>query len=106
VTGNDNISHLSMLRDRPACGKRRESRWIFWSPEASFGSPVMRTYQPLAHILVAAVYFALGKTASLVTVFLWVRYLAVVLLPAGFFAAARLSELPPLTAAASALLAP
>jgi hypothetical protein len=47
------------------------------------------------------VYFMLGKTVSLVTVFGWMRYLWVVLLPAGFFAAARLLELPPLTAAAS-----
>ena len=51
-------------------------------------------------------YFALGKTVSLVTVFVWIRYLSVVLLPAGFFAAALLLELPPLTAAASAMLAP
>jgi hypothetical protein len=66
----------------------------------------MRTYQPLAHALVALVYFALGKTVSLVTAFVWIRYLSVVLLPAGFFAAALLLELSPLTAAASAMLAP
>jgi hypothetical protein len=51
-------------------------------------------------------YFGLGKTVSLLTVFVWIRYLSIVLLPAGFFAAALLLELPPLTAAAAAILAP
>ena len=66
----------------------------------------MRTYQPLAHLLVAAVYFALGKSVSLLTVFLWVRFLAIVLLPAAFFGCVRLLGFPPLTAAAAAVLAP
>ena len=66
----------------------------------------MRTYQPLAHGLAAFVYFGLGKSVSLMTVFLWVRYLSVVLLPLGFYACARMFELSPLTAAASAALAP
>jgi len=48
-----------------------------WSPEWVFGFPMLRVYQPLAHLLVAVVYFALGKTVSLVTVFVWVRLLAV-----------------------------
>ena len=106
VTGNDNVSHLSLLKGMVRAIENGENPLDFWSPEVSFGSAPMRTYQPLSHALVALVYFALGKTVSLVTVFLWIRYLAVVLLPAGFFAAALLLELPPLTAAASAILAP
>src|ERR1039458_7034151 len=106
MTGNDNISHLALLKGMVHAVETGQNPLDFWSPEASFGSPVMRTYQPLAHVLVTLVYFALGKTVSLVTVFAWVRYLSLVLLPAGFFAAARLLELSPLTAAASALLAP
>ena len=51
-------------------------------------------------------YFALGKSVGLMTVFVWVRFLSVVLLPLSFFAAARLMGLRPLTAAAAALLAP
>jgi hypothetical protein len=106
VAVNDNISHLSLLKGMVRAVENGENPLDFWSPEASFGSPVMRTYQPLAHILVVVCYFALGKTVSLVTVFVWIRYLSVVLLPAGFFAASRLLGFPPLIAAAAALLAP
>ena len=53
-----------------------------------------------------AVYFALGKTVALPVVFLWIRYLAIVLLPAGIFAGARMLGLRPYTAAAAAVLAP
>lgn len=106
VTGNDNISHLSLLKGMVRAVETGQNPLDFWSPEASLGSPILRTYQPLAHALVALIYFALGKTVSLTTVFLWVRYLSIVLLPAGFFAAARLMGFSPLTAAASALLAP
>jgi hypothetical protein len=106
VTGNDNVSHVSLLKGMVRAVENGENPLDFWSPEVSFGSAPIRTYQPLAHALVALAYFALGKTVSLLTVFLWVRHLAIVLLPAGFFAAARLLELPPLTAAAAALLSP
>ena len=77
-----------------------------WSAEWSFGYPVLRTYQPLAHLLVVALYFAFGKTISLMTLFLWVRFLSVALLPASFFVSARWLGLSRLTAAAAAVLAP
>src|SRR5262249_30879600 len=78
----------------------------FWSPEWSLGYPVLRTYQPLAHMLVAAVYFALAKTIPLMTVFVWIRFLSVVLLPISFFVAARRMDFSPSVAAAAAVLAP
>ena len=106
LTGNDNISHLALIKGMVRAVENGENPLDFWSPEVSFGSAPIRTYQPLAHALVTLVYFALGKTVSLVTVFVWIRYLSVVLLPAGFFAAARLLELSPLTAAAAATFAP
>src|SRR5262249_27888808 len=61
---------------------------------------------PLAHLLVAAIYFLFGKTISLMTVFVWVRFLAVILLPLSFYAAARLFELSEPAALAAAVLAP
>jgi Bacterial membrane protein YfhO len=106
VTGNDNVSHLALLKGMVRAIESGENPLDFWSPESSFGSAPIRTYQPLAHVLVAMLYFVLGKTVSLTTVFVWVRFLSVVLLPAGFFAAALLLELPPLTAAAAAMLSP
>ena len=106
VTGSDNISHWSLIQGMARAAETGGNPLDFWSPEESYGAATMRTYQPLAHALVVLLYFALGKTLPLITVFLWVRYLAIVLLPAGFFVAARLMELPPRTAAVAAALAP
>ncbi len=106
ITGNDNVSHLALVKGMVRAVENGQNPLDFWSPEVSFGSAPIRTYQPLAHALVVLAYFGLGKSVSLLTVFVWVRYLSIVLLPAGFFAAARLMEFPPLTAAAAAMLAP
>jgi len=40
------------------------------------------------------------------TLFLWAKYLSMILLPVSFYVAARWLALPPLTAAAAALLSP
>jgi hypothetical protein len=103
---NDSNLHVSLVKGMVRAAERGENPLDFWSGGVSYGSAPIRTYQPLAHLAVTAVYFGLGKSVPLETVFLWVRYLAVVLLPAGFFGAALLLELPPLAAAASAVLAP
>jgi len=103
---NDNVYHFTLAERMVQAVERGENPLDCWSPEWSLGYPVLRIYQPLAHMLVVAVYFALGKAASLMTVFVWVRFLSQVLLPLSFFAAVRWMGLPPLTAAASAILAP
>jgi hypothetical protein len=106
VSRNDNVSHFTLLEGMVQAAEQGENPLDFWSPETAFGFSIFRSYQPLAHGIVTLVYFALGKTVSLMTVFLCVRYLAIVLLPLSFFAMARLVGLPPLTAAAAALLSP
>lgn len=106
LMANDSNLHFSLVKGMVQAVENGENPLDFWSPGVSFGSAPIRTYQPLAHAATTLVYFLFGKTVSLVTVFLWMRFLCVVLLPAGFFAAARMLELPPLTAAASAILAP
>jgi hypothetical protein len=103
---NDNVLHFTLVERMVQAVGRGENPLDCWSPEWSLGYPVARTYQPLAHATVALTYFALGKTVPLMTVFVWIRFLSVALLPATFFAAARLMELPPVTAAAAAALAP
>jgi hypothetical protein len=103
---NDNVFHFTLVERVVQAVERGENPLDCWSPEWSLGYPVLRTYQPLAHLLVAFVYFALGKSVGLMTVFTWVRFLSVALLPLSFFASARLMGLRPLTAAAAALLAP
>ena len=103
---NDNVSHFRYAAGMAAALERGNNPLDFWSPEWSLGFPMVRLYQPLAHLLVVLAYFALGKTVTLMTVFVWIRFLSVVLLPLSFFAMARSFELPPLTAAAAAMLAP
>ena len=103
---NDNVLHFTLVERMVQAVERGENPLDCWSPEWSLGYPVLRTYQPLSHALVALIYFALGKSVGLMTVFVWVRFLSVVLLPLSFFAAARLMGLRPLTAAAAAILAP
>ena len=103
---NDNVSHFAMVERMVQAAERGENPLDCWSPEWSFGYPMLRVYQTLPHAMVAVAYFLLGKTVPLMTVFVWVRFLAVVLLPLSFFGAARLLELGPPVGAAAALLAP
>jgi len=103
---NDNVFHYALVERVVQAVEHGENPLDCWSPEWSLGYPVLRTYQPLAHALVALAYFALGKSIGLMTIFVWARYLSVVLLPLSFFAAARLMGLRPITAAAAAILAP
>jgi hypothetical protein len=103
---NDNVFHFTLVERMVQAMERGENPLDCWSPEWEFGYPVLRTYQPLAHVLVALVYFALGKSVGLMTVFVWVRYLALALLPLSFFAAARLMGMARWPALAAALLAP
>jgi hypothetical protein len=103
---NDNVFHYSLIQGMAKAVERGANPLDFWSPEWSLGYPVFRTYQPVAHALVVLAYFALGKTVSLMTLFVWIRFLSVALLPLTFFAAGRLVRLTPLEAAAAALLAP
>ncbi|MBV8208350.1 MAG: hypothetical protein JO041_16315 [Acidobacteria bacterium] len=103
---NDNVFHYTLIERIVQAVHDGENPLDCWSAEWSFGFPVLRIYQPFAHLLVAAAYFASGKYLTLMTVFAWIRFLAVVLLPLTFFAAARLLGFSPLVAAAAAVLAP
>lgn len=103
---NDNVSHFAMIERIVQTVERGGNPLDTWSPEWTFGFPMLRVYQLLAHLLVAALYFVFGKTLSLMTVFVWVRFLAVVLLPLSFYAAARLLELPLAAALAAAVMSP
>jgi hypothetical protein len=103
---NDNVFHFALVQDMVDALEHGGNPLDFWAPEWSFGYPVLRTYQPLAHAVVVLVYFAFGKSVSLQTVFVWVRFLSVLLLPFTFFVTARLLALGWLEAAAASLLAP
>ncbi len=106
MESNDNALHLPLAVEMAQAAAQGLNPLDFWEPISSFGYPVVRVYQPLAHFLVTAIYFGAGKTFSVESVFVAARYLAIVLLPLSFFAAALLIEFPPLTAASAAVLAP
>lgn len=103
---NDNVFHFPLVADMVRQIEQGHNPFDFWTPEWCLGYPVLRTYQPLGHLIVAGAYFALFKSVSLMTVFVWVRYLSVALLPLTFFVTARLLSLSWLTSAAAAMLAP
>ncbi|HJZ97371.1 MAG TPA: hypothetical protein VKE70_12755, partial [Candidatus Solibacter sp.] len=103
---NDNVSHFAMIERIVQTVEHGGNPLDTWSPEWVCGFPMLRDYQTLAHLLTAAVYLALGKSVSVMTVFVWVRFLAVVLLPLSFYAAARLMELPRTVALAAAAMSP
>src|SRR5690242_647301 len=66
---NDNIFHLGLIERIVHSIESGSNPLDSWSPEWGFGFPALRSYQLFAHLLVAGVYFALGKTVSLMTVF-------------------------------------
>ena len=103
---NDNVLHFPLIQGMVQAVEHGRNPIDWWAPEWSLGYPVLRTYQPLAHAIVALVYFVLFKSVSLMTVFVTVRYLSVALLPLTFFITARLLSFSSLTAAAAAMLAP
>src|SRR4029077_5625810 len=96
----DNVLHFPLIERIVQAVERGENPLDVWSPEWSLGYPVLRTYQPLSHFLVAGVYFALGKSIPLMTVFVWIRFLSIALLPLSFFWMARRLTGSPLTASA------
>jgi hypothetical protein len=70
---NDNVLHFPLIHDMAQAIERGRNPFDWWAREWSLGYPVLRTYQPLAHALVALIYFALFKTASLVTILVIMR---------------------------------
>ena len=81
---NDNVAHVTIVERMATTLSAGGSPMDFWVPEFTFGYPVARTYQLMPYGLVVGLYFLMGKTVSLLTVFLWVKYLAIVLLPVSF----------------------
>src|ERR1700685_3802207 len=69
---NDNAMHFPLVQGMVQAIERGANPFDWWAPEWSLGYPVLRTYQPLAHALSAGLYFALFKSVSVMTAFVWV----------------------------------
>ncbi|HKA01507.1 MAG TPA: hypothetical protein VKE70_33575, partial [Candidatus Solibacter sp.] len=102
----DAVSHYALIHGMVDAAEHGGNPLDFWSAETSLGVPLARLYQPFAHVMVAALYFCLGKSVALWTLFLWAKYVSVVVLPVSFYIAARWLDLDRATAAAVALLMP
>src|SRR5215472_15543732 len=96
---NDSVSHFALIKGMVQAVERGQSPLDFWSAETSLGFPMARWYQPLSHLLVVGAYFGLAKSVSLLTLFLWAKYLSILLLPVNFYLCARWLEFAPLEAA-------
>lgn len=103
---NDSVFHYTMADRMVQAFERGENPIDCWVSEWTLGYPVSRTYQPLGHLLLAALYVLLGKTVTLMTLFVWVRYLAVALFPLTVYFAGRQFSLSPTAAAGAALISP
>jgi hypothetical protein len=102
----DAASHFTLIEGMVDAVRQGGNPLDFWSPEISFGFPIVRTYQILAHALVALAYFALGQSVALATLYAWASYLAILALPVALYCCLQLLEFPALTSAAAVLLLP
>jgi uncharacterized membrane protein len=103
---NDSVFHFTIadaIIQRAAAG---QPVLDFWMPEWSFGYPVVRDYQPLAHWLVAAAHFATFRQVPVDVTFTFLRWILLALFPMSAYAGCRMMSLRPMTAAAVALLSP
>ncbi len=103
---NDNVFHLTLAERMVEALEEGENPLDCWVAEWSFGYPVARTYQPLGHLFLVLLYRCLGKTVSLLTLFVWIRLLLICFFPVSLFLSARFLGLRPRAAAAAALLSP
>src|SRR4051794_8197778 len=101
VNLNDTVFHFTIV-DRLAAQPALD----FWMPEWSFGYPVLRDYQPLAHWLAVAAHLLTFRQFPLDVLFAFLRWALLALFPLTAYIACRWLPMPPMTAAAVAILAP
>ncbi|MCU1237349.1 MAG: hypothetical protein JWP63_5316, partial [Candidatus Solibacter sp.] len=106
IRQGDAPSHFTIIEGMVDAVQQGGNPLDFWSPETSFGFPIVRTYQILAHGLVTFTYFVLGKSVALATLYAWASYLAILVLPVAVYGCLVMLDFPPLTAAAAVLLLP
>ena len=103
---NDSVLHYTLADRMVQAIERGENPLDFWVSEWSLGYPVARSYQILGHLTLVFLYFLFGKTVPVLTLFVWARYVLVVLLPFSVYVSARLLMLPRPASVASAAIAP
>jgi hypothetical protein len=97
---NDHVLHWMLIQDIAQAKHPLD----VWSPTVAMGEPITRLYQPGAHLIVVGIWRVLYGMVPLMTVFLWVHFLSLVLLPLSFYACARLLRLSESEALGAAML--
>src|SRR4051812_10880355 len=68
---NDSVLHYTLVERVVQAVERGENPLDFWVSEWSLGYPVARSYQMLGHFSLAFIYLILGRTVSILTLFVW-----------------------------------
>src|SRR2546421_2313553 len=101
---NDSVLPLAASERLAESFARGEPLLDPWVSEWSLGYPVWRSYQPLPHVVAAAVLRSTEPYTSHAAAFAALQYLVLVLLPASVYAAARLFGAYPCAAGIASLL--
>jgi hypothetical protein len=101
---NDNVLHLAAAERLGASLAAGEPFLDPWVSEWSLGYPVWRSYQPLPHLLAAAVLGISGAAGDHASAFAALHYLLLALLPASVYSGARMLGLTPVAAGLASIL--
>jgi hypothetical protein len=83
--------------------KSGETFWDCWVPYWLMGFPVFHYYQFLPHFLVVIIYYVLGKSVDLFTLFKIIQYLLLSTFPVSIYLGLRKLDFTPLEASLSGL---
>src|SRR5215212_4914146 len=103
---NDSVFHFTIIDRLVQRLGDRQPALEFWMPEWSFGYPVLRDYQPLAHWMAALAHFVTLRHFPPDALFAFLRWLFLALFPLSAYAACRMMPMRPMTSAAVALVSP
>jgi len=98
---NDNVFHYGLVLRLNDALKAGNSFWDCWVPYWLMGFPVFHYYQFLPHFLIIIIYYVLGKTIALFTVFKVIQYLLLATFPLSVYFGLRKLDFTPLEASMS-----
>lgn len=103
---NDSAYHVALALRADEAWQRGQSPIDFWYPDVALGFPLLRHYQHLPHIALAAAHRLTGGTVSIATLQRLTLGLLLALFPLSVFTGLRRVGLAPLIAGCAALAAP
>jgi uncharacterized membrane protein len=104
VALNDDVLHLTASERLLEAFRHGEPFLDPWVSEWALGYPLWRSYQPLPHLLAAALFGATDAFVDHATAFAWLQYLLLVFWPASVYIGARALGFRPLAAGLASVL--